>query len=319
MPNKSLFFLKKADRIAQNSKDKSTKVGSFIVDEDGISPLGFGYNGMPRGLPDDDVKKNERPEKYLWIEHAERNAIYNSAQQLLDNSIIFLSHFPNMEATRAIVSSGIQTIVIPKLEKDQENYSKVLEMLTYSKIELISLKNQRSIIFDKILSPKIISKYSNYIGLTEEYGEDLSDSHAIKKEGALIMNKKTLAPIAMGAEGPPPNLKIDSEKFNKEGSSFWIQEAAKNAIFNAVRPKLKNCSAYVSWCPCGHCALALASVGIKKVITYKPDFTNEADLRWKESFDKAINIFELLNIDLKFIDKNLLEYKNININKVFKK
>jgi dCMP deaminase len=303
MPNKPLFFLKKADKIAKNSKDQSTKVGSFIVDEDGISPVGFGYNGMPRGLPDEDPIKNERPEKYLWTEHAERNAIYNSAQQLMENSIIFLSHFPNMEAVRAIVSSGIQTIVLPNLDKNHEHYSRVLEMLTYSKVDLISLEDKKSIILQDEVSPKMKSKYSSYMELTQEYGEDLSDEHCVKKEGALIMNKKTLAPIAMGAEGPPPNLKVDSKRFEKEGPSFWIQEAAKNAIFNAVRPKLKNCTAYVSWCPCGHCALALASVGIKNVVTYQPDFNQEADLRWKESFERAGQVFKSLEINLDLVDK----------------
>jgi len=62
MQQKSLFYLKKANKIALNSKDQSTKVGAFILDEEEISPLGFGYNGMPRGLPDDDKEKNERPE-----------------------------------------------------------------------------------------------------------------------------------------------------------------------------------------------------------------------------------------------------------------
>ncbi len=311
MNNKPLFFLKKADRIAQNSKDQSTKVGSFIVDEEDISPLGFGYNGMPRGLPDSDPVKNERPEKYLWTEHAERNAIYNSAQQLMENSIIFLSHFPNMEATRGIVSSGIQTIVLPTIDKKHEHFTRVIEMLTYSKVDLVSLDTNKSYILNENISSKTKEKYQNYIELTKEYGEDLSDPHAVRKEGALIMNKKTLAPISMGAEGPPPNLTIDPLRIEKEGTSFWIQEAAKNAIFNAVRPKLKNSTAYVSWCPCTHCALALSSVGIKKVVTYKPDFTQEADLRWKDSFERAAEVFDSVNISMDLIDKEDM----INISK----
>ncbi len=307
MNNKPLFFLKKADKIAKNSKDLSTKVGSFIVDEEDISPLGFGYNGMPRGLPDEDPIKNERPEKYLWTEHAERNAIYNSAQQLMVDSIIFLSHFPNMEAARGIVSSGIQTIVLPTLDKKHEHYTRVIELLTYSKVDLITLDAEKSLILNEKVSKKVKDKYLSYMELTQEYGEDLSDNHAVKKEGALIMNKKTLAPIAMGAEGPPPNLTVDPLRIEKEGTGFWIQEAAKNAIFNAVRPKLKHSTAYVSWCPCTHCALALASVGIKKVVTYKPDFTKEADLRWKESFDRAAEVFESVNISMDLIEKEMVE------------
>ncbi len=307
MNNKHLFFLKKANKIANNSKDLSTKVGAFIVDEEELSPLGFGYNGFPRGFPDNDPIKTQRPEKYLWGEHAERNAIYNSAQQYMENSIIFLSHFPNMEATRGIVSSGIQSIILPYLDDSHEHYSRVMEMLNYAKVDLVTLDSNISHIFKEKITERTLAKYKSYMELTVEYGEDLSDPHSLRQEGALIMKKNTLAPISMGAEGPPPNLSIDPLRIEKEGTSFWIQEAAKNAIFNAVRPKLKHSTAYVSWCPCGHCALALASVGVKKVVTFKPDFTQEADLRWKESFARAAEVFESVNISMDLIEKELVE------------
>ena len=303
MQEKSLFYLKKATKIASNSKDQSTKVGAFIVDEEEISPLGFGYNGMPRGMPDEDPVKNERPEKYLWFEHAERNAIYNAAQQIMNNSVIFLSHFPNMEATRAIVSSGIQKIVLPELDKTAEHYSRVMEMLHYSKVELVALCGN-----DKTpILPKLLKKYTSYMELTQEYGDDLADKHSPRFEGALIMNQETLAPIAMGASGPPPNMSVDKEQIEKDGVSFWIQEAAKNAIFNAVRPKLKHSTAYVSWCPCAHCALALASVGTKKVVTHQPDFTKEADLRWKEHFERTEKVFESVGIQFELVSEHQME------------
>ncbi len=310
MQEKSLFFLKKANKIALNSKDQSTKVGAFIVDEEEISPLGFGYNGFPRGFPDNDPIKTQRPEKYLWGEHAERNAIYNSAQQIMENSIIFLSHFPNMEATRGIVSSGIQAIILPTIDRSHEHFSRVMEMLNYAKVDLITLDSNMSHLFGEKIEERTLQKYNSYMELTIEYGEDLSDTHALRKEGALIMKKGTLAPIAMGAEGPPPNLIVDPLKIEKEGVSFWIQEAAKNAIFNAVRPKLKNSTAYVSWCPCAHCALALVSVGVKKVITHHPDFTKEADLRWKEHFERTERVFESIGMEFEMVSEHQMEKVN---------
>jgi dCMP deaminase len=298
MQEKSLSRLKRANKIAQNSKDQSTKVGAFIYDEEEVSPLGFGYNGMPRGLPDDDPTKNQRPEKYLWYEHAERNAIYNSAQKLMENSMIFLTHFPNMEAARAIVSSGIEKVIVPELDKSAEHYARVLEMLHCSDVELISLK-------DNSISEKRKKKYVSYMELTQEYAEDEANDHSPRKEGALIMDQKTFAPIAMGTSGPPPNLKVDAKQIEKDGVSFWIQEAAKNAVFNAVRPKLKKSNAYVSWCPCAHCALALASVGTKRVVTYKPDFTKEADLRWKEHFERTQQVFKSVGIEFELVEQEL--------------
>lgn len=299
MQNKNLLLLKRADKIAKKSKDQSTKVGAFLMDEEEISPLGFGYNGMPRGLPDDDPEKNTRPEKYLWFEHAERNAIYNSAQPLMQNSMILLTHFPNMEATRAIVSSGIDKIIVPQHDEKSEHYNRVLEMLRYSKVELVSLD-------DTNLNPKLKRKYKEDMEFTVEYAEDLASPYSPRPEGALILNQKTFAPIGMGESGPPPSLDIDVEQFKIDGASFWIQEAAKNAIFNTVRPKLKNSHAFVSWCPCAHCALALASVGTKKVITYQPDFTKEADLRWKDSFEKTERLFNTLDIKLELVNQDLM-------------
>ena len=61
------------DNVAGFSKDPSTKVGAIIVMEGDNSPKSFGYNGMPRGLDDASIIRNERPEKYFWYEHAERN------------------------------------------------------------------------------------------------------------------------------------------------------------------------------------------------------------------------------------------------------
>jgi len=300
MQQKSLFYLKKANKIALNSKDQSTKVGAFILDEEEISPLGFGYNGMPRGLPDDDKEKNERPEKYLWYEHAERNAIYNSAQLLMNNSVILLTHFPNMDSARAIVSSGIDKIILPKEDKAHEHYSRVMEMLRYSNVTLLTLDGNE-------ISEKKKTKYWNYMELTQEYAEDLADDHSLIKEGALIMNQSTFSPIAMAASGPPPNLVVDPKTIEKDGVNFWIQESAKNAIFNAVRPKLKNSTAYVSWCPCAHCALALASVGTKRVVTYQPDFTKEADLRWKDHFERTEKVFSSVGIQFDLMSEYHME------------
>jgi hypothetical protein len=53
-------------------------------------------------------------------------------------------------------------------------------------------------------------------------------------------------------------------------------------------------------------------VGIKKVITKKPDFTKEADKRWKEHFERTEKIFKEMKIDFELIDEQelLLNKKN---------
>ncbi len=102
--------------IAKKSKDPSTKVGTIIVNKYN-APVSMGFNGFPRQVRDkiEEVpERYERPNKYLWIEHAERNAIYNAVRMgsSLDNCKIYLEFYPCCDCCRGIIQSGINEIVI---------------------------------------------------------------------------------------------------------------------------------------------------------------------------------------------------------------
>ena len=66
-----------ANLVAKKSKDQSTQIGAVIVGIDN-EIRSTGYNSFPSGINDDLQERQERPEKYYWIEHAERNALYNA-------------------------------------------------------------------------------------------------------------------------------------------------------------------------------------------------------------------------------------------------
>ena len=68
---------------------KQTKHGCIIVNSDN-QPLGFGYNGFPRGLNNDVELPNTRPEKYDWMIHSEINAIHNCVIKP-DNAIAYVT------------------------------------------------------------------------------------------------------------------------------------------------------------------------------------------------------------------------------------
>lgn len=106
-------FLKLAHEVASWSKDESTKVGAVIMGPD-RTPRSFGYNGMPRGVDDDIPERHERPIKYLYMEHAEKNAIYNCARVgiPIEGCIIYVTHFPCTSCARAIINSGLIRLVI---------------------------------------------------------------------------------------------------------------------------------------------------------------------------------------------------------------
>lgn len=103
-------FLEMAALVASWSKD-STKVGCVIVDTS-RTVLGVGYNGLPRNVSEM-PGRTERPAKYLWTEHAERNALYNALRSgtSLLGAIMYLNWYPCADCARGIIQSGIATIV----------------------------------------------------------------------------------------------------------------------------------------------------------------------------------------------------------------
>ena len=113
-------FMGMASLVAAKSKDRSTKVGCVIVGPDD-EVRSTGFNGFPRGIDDTVEERHERPAKYLWTEHAERNAIYNAARAGIRTKgcRIYLPWLPCMDCARAIVQSGIVEVIA--LDRDLDN------------------------------------------------------------------------------------------------------------------------------------------------------------------------------------------------------
>lgn len=105
----------RACRAALASNDER-KVGCVIVSPEG-EDLGVGWNGIGimHGV-EDRPERRERPEKYLWMEHAERRAIYEAARfgHPLEGSTMFVTWYPCMDCARAIVECRIGGLVYGK-------------------------------------------------------------------------------------------------------------------------------------------------------------------------------------------------------------
>lgn len=108
------YFFEMCDLVASKSKDQSTKVGVVIVGDDN-EILSTGFNGFPRGVIEDIDTRWERPIKYKFVEHAERNAIYNAVRTgiSLKGSTMYMNFTacPCSECTKAVIQSGIKKIV----------------------------------------------------------------------------------------------------------------------------------------------------------------------------------------------------------------
>lgn len=109
------YFLGMADYVATKSKDRSTKNGCLLVGPN-HELRSTGYNGIPRMVDDDVESRHERPKKYLFFEHAERNAVYNAARHgtSLDGCTAYITAEPCADCSRALIQSGIVRVVLPE-------------------------------------------------------------------------------------------------------------------------------------------------------------------------------------------------------------
>jgi dCMP deaminase len=113
VPGWHAYYLAVCRSVALRSKDPDTQIGCIIVGP-AHEIRSTGYNSFPRGIRDSVPQRLSRPEKYLWVEHAERNAIYNAARAgtPLQDCTIYVELMPCMDCARAIVQAGIVEVVV---------------------------------------------------------------------------------------------------------------------------------------------------------------------------------------------------------------
>lgn len=108
------YFMGIALLSACRSKDNNTQVGACIVTGDN-KILSLGYNGMPIGCDDDFMpwERNGAPleTKYMYVCHAELNAILNCPIGSMKGAKLYVTLFPCNECAKAIIQSGIKEIV----------------------------------------------------------------------------------------------------------------------------------------------------------------------------------------------------------------
>lgn len=122
IPNWDEYYLSICEVVARRSKDPNTQIGCVIAGP-AREIRSTGYNSFPRGIRDDVPERSVRPTKYLWIEHAERNAICNAARSgtSTDHCTIYVEIMPCMDCARAIVQAGIREVVVS--QKRMAQYS----------------------------------------------------------------------------------------------------------------------------------------------------------------------------------------------------
>ena len=103
--------MKMAEEVAKLSPDAETKVGAIMLSPDGRI-IASSFNGFLRGADDKTMPKT-RPDKYVFIQHAERNILYNCCYEGIrtKNTTIVCTLSPCLECLRAAWQSGVTRII----------------------------------------------------------------------------------------------------------------------------------------------------------------------------------------------------------------
>lgn len=146
----SKLYLKKAyEYAAANSTDPSTQNGAIIInwalkgDPNPVPSeyvqtqmlhsieIGIGANHFPRGV-EEKAERWERPAKYSFIEHAERNAIFDAVKKgnSTEGAVMYACWFACADCGRAIIQSGIKEVIGHDGEhhKSRPDWSKSIEI-----------------------------------------------------------------------------------------------------------------------------------------------------------------------------------------------
>ena len=118
-PTSDEYFMLHVYLAASRSKDPSTQIGAILVQGDTL--VSEGYNGFCRKINDNEPERWMRPEKYYWIEHGERNSIYNAARNGIKtfNSVMFTNGLPCVDCARSVIQAGIREVVLHKQWENQ--------------------------------------------------------------------------------------------------------------------------------------------------------------------------------------------------------
>jgi dCMP deaminase len=141
------YFMTLAVVASLKSKDTSTQVGAVITDNKTRKVISSGYNGFPRYLDDSQIPQT-RPEKYLYVVHAELNAILHAERNLSDCTL-YVTSFPCSECMKAIIQTGIKTVIyLSELSGDDWESSRnaTMKLAELAKIDVRRFTGQNEII-----------------------------------------------------------------------------------------------------------------------------------------------------------------------------
>lgn len=134
--------------MASESRDPSTQNAAFLAMPNGIPILETAaVNSFPRGVVNNEPRW-QRPIKYDFVEHAERNAIYTAARLGISTEGMTLVAVwaACSDCARAIIQSGISRVIRYHHEDEPTHWQdKIMNaevMLAEAGVEVITLESE---------------------------------------------------------------------------------------------------------------------------------------------------------------------------------
>ncbi|KWT98375.1 MULTISPECIES: hypothetical protein [unclassified Variovorax] len=298
--DKAIKYLRHAASFAREfSKDRSTKVGALFLHPTDFTILTAGYNGMPRGADDDAPERHERPLKYEYFEHGERNGVFNAVRPLLRGSICLTTEVPGMSTARAVIAVGASELWFPYTQLPTDGLKRALALFAETGVKVQSYRGGVVAGDPERHTRKLTAYLAHARSLAANLAKD-------PRAGAtLFLEPGTYTQLAEGYSGMPRGSNDGaSHRYDGEERQFWVEDSVRNAIYNKARPLLTGSVAVVTEMPCSECLRAIAAVGASEVVTTPP--SAEFQARWAEQLERTRAMADELGISLTFVPRDEL-------------
>jgi len=131
-------WMSMAYAVSERSYDPRLKVGSIIVSEDNTQLLSLGYNGNYSGGPNEPESLEPGQSGFL---HSEVNCLIKCDFNFHKKKVMYVTHSPCRQCSKAIVNGRISTLVYDIQYRDISG----LDILKSSGISVFSLKEAENI------------------------------------------------------------------------------------------------------------------------------------------------------------------------------
>ncbi len=142
---------------ARQSPNRVRRVGAVLVQQNSTRIV-HACNSFPRGVVDNE-QRHAGNGRLIWMEHAERNAIYAAARSGMgtDGATLASTFFPCLECARAIVQAGItQLLTLPPDLTDPvwgESFGPSTTMLAEGGIEITYVQRDAAEVHASSMQP----------------------------------------------------------------------------------------------------------------------------------------------------------------------